>query len=527
MTGTLSKPNASFWHQLAYAGVFVAMLAGLATSELDRSQVLKDAMPYTVLCLAFALTGLAAKAFRLHPSWVLVSLFGILCAQFLSISSLASTVLFFVAAALVGRRLTRFLKEDSVLVATLVGVFFLTGVVGWLLPFHVHARVVYSLVLAAIIWIERRAARVLFANLREGVSGALTLTPVSAGFALIAVFASLTTTWLPSIQFDDLAYHSMLPSQLMSLGYYRFDLSTQVWATAPWGSDIVHAVIGVIANEESRGSVNLAWFLFSCCALWSLSARLGLASSWRWLAIALYASQPYICGLLGSAQVENELVAATLVLGLVALRTWREKDTNSACILLVLCGLFASLKASQALVVAPFFALCIPQMLKADKRKLLAYGAAALLLAASSYFYSWFLTGNPFIPLFNQRFASAFFPPVNFEDLRWSRGLNWRSLWDLTFSTGNYQETYVGGAGVSALVLGVPLVGALFSRELRKVVACILIALLLLFAAIQYLRYVAPLLVLIIPFALCVLQAHMAGGSPLPAWWCSLPSTSR
>lgn len=509
MTANPLALKGSLWHRIAYTCIFAAMLAGLATGPIKVSEVWPYARPYVMLCGALLMLVLAAKALRFNPLLTLVSVFLLLSAQFMSVSSILATALFFLTAALVGSRLMRWLGTQDLLVSTLVGVFLLTGVVGWLLQFHVHSRVVYLVAVATVIWIERRPARELLASLPANATRALNTSPKTAGIALVVAFASLTTAWLPSMQFDDMGYHAMLVSQLLNLGYYRFDLSTQVWAAAPWGSDLVHAVVAVLANDESRGSINLAWFVFSCCALWRLGERLGLKPQFRWLAIALYASQPYISSLFSSAHVENQLVAATLVLALVTLQVLRNEGPHAGPVMLLLCGLFANLKASQALVVAPFFVACIPGIVKSPPRKLIIVGIAALLLAASSYAYSWFLSGSPMTPLFNAFFKSPFYPPFNFNDARWAQGINWRSIWDLTFSTEKYQENYAGGAGVSVLVLSIPLIGALFDKEIRKLAACLLLAFVLLFGTVQYLRYIAPLFVLAIPLALAVLQRHV------------------
>lgn len=489
------------------------MLAGLATGPIKASETWDYARPYAALCGALLVLVMAARVLRFNPLLTLISTFLLFSVQFLSLSSLLSTALFFLAATLLGDRLMRLLGSNDSLVATLAGVFVLTGVVGWLLPFHVHSRIVYLIALVVIVWTERKRARLLLASILRDATRALDGSPKTAALALIVAFASLTTAWLPTMQFDDLAYHAMLPSQLLNLGYYRFDLSTQVWAAAPWGSDLVHAVVAVVANEESRGSINIAWFIFSCCALWRLAERFDLTPHLRWLAIALYASQPYVSSLFSGAHVENQLIAATLVLALVSLQVFRNEGSPWALLMILLCGLFANLKASQALVVAPFFFFCIPGIVKSQPRKLFAVSIATVLLAASSYAYSWLLSGSPLTPLFNAYFKSPFYPPVNFNDTRWAQGINWRSIWDLTFSTEKYQETYAGGAGVSVLVLSVPLLGALFEKELRKPAACVLLAFIFLFTAVPYLRYSAPLFVLAVPLALSVLHKHV------PKYW--------
>jgi hypothetical protein len=495
-------------HRLAYAAVYVALIVGICTVDAPISQIVKEARPYLLLGAGLLAVALLARLLRANAAYALIGASALLTLQFVSMTTLIAAAAFFLAAALVGRRMLLPLQPQSALVSTLAGVLLFTGVIGWLLPLHIHLRVVYTLVLAAIFWFERAHARALLVEVRNEFKAAVFAAPITASLAILVACLSLTTAWLPTIQFDDLAYHSMLPAQLLKLGYYRFDASTQVWAAAPWGADLVHSIVGVLANEESRSAVNLSWFLFSTCAMWAMGRLVGLAPRWRWLAIALYASQPYVSGLLGSSQVENELIAGTLALGTVAIRLIRDRDHDSACVVLLFCGLFASLKASQALVLIPLIAVAIPRMIRGDLKKMTWFLFVGLILGSSSYVYSTFLTGNPLLPLFNGIFKSNYFPAVDFHDLRWTQGLHWRSVWDLTFATHKYQENYIGGAGVSLLVLTVPLLGALFFKSIRLVTVWVIVASLMMFWTIQYLRYIAPLLILMIPLALYVVQAH-------------------
>lgn len=500
----------SFWPTLVCIGVMLCVIAGVATSGIPVVQTLKDVKPYVLFSVVLGSVALAGAWWRVHPSGLLLALFIIVSVQFIEVSAFIAMPAFLLACAVVGRRVAKRFGVDDLLLTTFIGIFVLTGVIGWTLPYKVHTRFVYTVLLVGLLWLERRAARDVLAVTWRGCAQALSSSRTAASLALVVAIASLSTSWLPSIFFDDLAYHSMLPTQLIHLGFYRFDVATQVWAIAPWASDIVHAVVGVLANTESRGAVNIGWFWLACCALWRFSTLIGLGDKWKWLAIALYASQPYISGLFGTAQVENELVPLTLALAILSVQICRDKDPNAIYLVVMLAGLFAALKASQALVIAPFILVCAPALFRANLRKLLIAAAIALALGSSSYVYAWLATGNPLLPLFNAYFKSPFFPVTNFHDGRWSQGVNWRSVWDLTFATERYQETSAGGAGLSVLALSVPLLATLAIAALRRTTLWLLLALVGMFAAIQYLRYIAPLLIVAIPLALFAVDKYVA-----------------
>jgi len=500
----------SFWPVLACVGVFLCLIVGLAASDIPAAQTLRHAQPYLLFASALGGIALIGAWRRTNPAVLLLAVFVILSVQFVEVSAFVAMPAFLLASAVVGRRIARRFGVDDLLLATFIGVFVLTGVIGWTLPYKIHTRFIYTVLLVGLLWLDRRAAREVLAVTWRGCAEALSGSKAAASLALVVTIASLSIAWRPNIFYDDLAYHSMLPTQLIHLGFYRFDVATQVWAIAPWASDIVHAVVSVLAGTESRGAVNIGWSWLACCALWRFGALIGLSDKWKWLSIALYASQPYISGLFGTAQAENELVPLTLALAILCVRICRDKDPNAIYAVVILAGLFAALKASQALVVAPMVLVCAPALLKANPRKLATAVALALVFGASSYVYAWLLTGNPLLPLLNAYFKSPFFPVENFHDLRWSQGLNWRSLWDLTFATQKYQEVDAGGAGLSVLALSLPLLATLAIPALRRTTLWLLLALVGMFAAIQYLRYIAPLLVVAIPLALFAMQRHLA-----------------
>lgn len=490
------------WSVLVCAVIGACLIAGIATSELHLAQTLTDARTHVALAAVLGVIAIATAPSRLNPANVLLSVTALLAAAFVGLSPLIAVGATGLACAALGRRVARYWGVDDAFVAFFIGVLILTGTIGWLLPYKIHTRAIYMALLAVWLVAERRAVGEIVVAAFRGWQEAVSRSGAWASVALIAVAVSLTTAWLPTILYDELAYHLMLPAQLVELGYYRFDVATQVWAIAPWSSDILHAAVSVLSDADARGAVNVGWFALACCVLWRFGGLIGLGEAWRWLGIALYASQPYISGLLGTAQFENMLVPLTVVLAGLCVKVCRDKDPNALYAVVILAGLFASLKSSQVLVIAPLVLVCAPLFLKVESRKLLAACFVAFLFGGSSYFYAWHVTGNPLFPLFNGYFKSPFFQSSNFRDLRWSQGMNWRSLWDVTFDTGKYQEVYVGGAGLSVLALSPFLLATLRFASLRRTTIWLLIALVGMFGAIQYLRYIAPLLVVTIPLAL-------------------------
>src|SRR5690606_19299387 len=64
--------------------------------------------------------------------------------------------------------------------------------------------------------------------------------PRAAFLATLVLFLASTGTWVPTMQYDDIAYHLGLPHQLQATGAYALDPTHHVWALAPWAGDVLH-----------------------------------------------------------------------------------------------------------------------------------------------------------------------------------------------------------------------------------------------------------------------------------------------
>ena len=81
-----------------------------------------------------------------------------------------------------------------------------------------------------------------------------------------------------------------------------------------------------------------------------------------------------------------------------------------------------------------------------------ALGLCAIV-GGSSYAHAWLVTGNPVLPLMNSWFRSPYFPLQDFGDARWHAGLDADVLWDISFDTEHYLESFDGGFGFVLIAL--------------------------------------------------------------------------
>ncbi|HEX5353167.1 MAG TPA: hypothetical protein VFW60_03730 [Rhodanobacteraceae bacterium] len=378
-------------------------------------------------------------------------------------------------------------SEWSGAVSALVGFAVLSGVVGWLLPFPVHGRVGYIiglLVLTALQW--RAVVEVLRSALRSW-RAAVELAPAGTWLMVMAAGIVSTCAWLPTIHYDDLSYHLGLPSQLVSLGYYKMDAASQVWAVNAWAADVLQAVTWMVAGHESRGMLDVFWLLLGLVLVWRLCEALDLPPWLRCIAVALYASLPLTAGALTGMQTEGPSAAVAAGIALLIQRS-SKPDRRQLLVFASLFGLLLALKISNLTIAGPLgLWLLYRWRWHLPWRALPLSISLLLLVAGSSYIYAWVLTGNPVLPLFGGIFHSPYNVPT--DGGSWFH-LRWNIVWNLVFHTSRYApDSGDGSAGFVLVALGGSVLAALFRRRTRAFVLAAIGSFLLPLIAAPYLRY--------------------------------------
>jgi len=450
--------------------------------------------------IVLALISLAAAGvmrrtlqWRLASGLVVVWLLALLL--FVGVVPAAATALLGMAAVALGGLLDR---RAPVALQLACGLVLIGGTLGWLLPFPLHYRAVYlALVLGAIAW-RWRALAVAWREATAGWRAGIDAAPRTAAFAVLALGLASTGCWLPTLQADDVVYHLRLPWQLTLQHHYPLEPGLHIWSLAPWLGDVLQAVPQVIAGAESRGGVNALWIAMTAAGVWRLGTALGASARSAWLAVALYASVPLTAGLAGGMQTEAP--TAALLVWLVCVIVDREDRPRHLGIGAILLGGLLALKLASA----AFALLLLPLALWTHRRLprvVPALGAAglALTVAGSSYVYAAWTARNPFLPLFNAWFHSPYYDNANFDDARWHAGFDAALPWNLTFHTDRYLEAFAGGGGFILIALAGAGLLALTTRRTAAVAITAIALLALPLLPMQYLRYVFPALVLMLP----------------------------
>lgn len=495
--------HSRFPNLLPWLGAALLVL-GLCTTPLARSIPWSRFAELVEIGLFACGAGVLLKRWR---HWSMASVLGVLwlvlLPVFAGVLAFLSALLMLLAAAAIG---TTLFAQRALALQACAGLLVMAAVLGWTLLLPIHYRWIYLLAcLALVAWRRatlRSALRAAATQWRHAVAAA----PRSAAFAVLVLGLASTACWLPTLQYDDLTYHLRLPWQLMELGVYQPAPEHQIWALAPWATDVIHAIPQLLSGAEARGPVNAFWLLALGAAAWHLAAQLGAGGQSRWLAVAMVASLPLTAGLAGGMQ--TELPTAAVLLWMCALAAApRDTRLSSWLLLAVLAGGLLAIKTMGALMALPVLLWALVRHPWPSLPRIVLVALVGLLVGASSYAYATWIAGNPVLPLFNGIFHSPYYAPVNFLDATYSVGFGANLPWMLTFHSSRYFESQDGAAGVALVGLAGLWLLALLRPSTRAATLVATAVLVLPLLPVQYLRYAYPGMVLLSVVAVAALGA--------------------
>jgi hypothetical protein len=460
----------------------------------------RDALQFATA--ASLLAGFGKWWLRLDFGHALVLVLAIAHALLVGLAPMLATGVLAAVALVLGDLLWPARTLRDLAIAMTIGLGLVAAAIGWTLGWRIHYSGVYAMLALLLLLWRRHALTRACAPLAQ-----LLRQPWQIGWegwlALCVVAYSATSAWLPTVQFDDLVFHLGLPSQLAQNGYYRLDALSEAWALAPWAGDALQAVAQMLAGVEARGAVDTLWLLLGVVLIWQLLAGLDVAVRWRWLGVALFASQPMTHTLLQSMQ--TELPSAAVLLAIAALLLDRTPVASAARMLALAClfGFALGLKLTMLAFVGPLGLWTLWRLRPLPWRVLPAALLLAFVVGGSSYVQAALLTGNPVLPLFNDVFHAVEFGPERLLDMRFQGLLTWRAPYELVMDSGRFSESLDGAGGFQWLALLFTLLLAARGAQARALLLVGLAGCVLMYSQVQYLRYLFPGLALLsLPLAI-------------------------
>lgn len=417
---------------------------------------------------------------------------------------------FALSSTLLGQGVLRFMRMErtapraSIVQPFLIGAGLYGTLVGVLAHFPINYPSLYAILLSLPIAFGWRAVKE-FSGKTEKliVRSDRTVTSVLLldGCIGVLLIVYVLVACLPELGYDALAMHLFIPGYLRGRHQWTFDVTTYVWAVMPMLGDWIFAIAYMLGGETAARLLNVG-FIFVLARLVVEMVRWagGTARSAHWAAL-IFLSTP-LTFTEGSSLFIESVWSAFLVAGSYMLirSVFRKDSSNNLPLTAVLLG-FAAASKAVTLTVLPVLALvlifCWRRLF--CRSNILILGLALMLFIVVSmppYLTAFIKTGNPVFPLFNLIFRSPLFPLENFAppDV-FAKGVQFNTLYEVTFDTKRYLESRSGAAGFHWLLFLTPALLILMGvRNVRGLLVGFvgLTFIWLTFQSTAYLRYVFP-----------------------------------
>ncbi|CCN70293.1 hypothetical protein [Vibrio nigripulchritudo] len=318
-------------------------------------------------------------------------------------------------------------------------------------------------------------------------------------YSLLALFfCILGYVNAPLINYDDLATHYYIQNQFLSGNFPSFDVSSHVWAVSQWILDIYYGIVESSSMFRGRSILNFVFglTLFILC-LEVLSKRFTLNVSLL-ITLVCFSSPLFVLSLTTS---QTELFTALLALSVI--QVLLSSNGGSFYSLFPLLAFSVAIKPSNAVIFLPVLLFAASYEVRNGFLRNylnLKFGLVfsfSLFIAFSMYGFAYYVTYNPFFPLFNSIFQAEHFPKSDFFNSLYTNNFEISALWELFFNTSKYLESsnYVVGVQVLFLPLMFLFVFLNSSYKREKIIfLSYLIGGVAIFHSQQYARYIMPTL---------------------------------
>ncbi len=349
-----------------------------------------------------------------------------------------------------------------------------------------------------------------------GVRGILAAQADEGPFILAAVlvFVSIgaVQTLAPAIQYDDLHYHLWAP--LQHVAAHRLVLLPDVIQSFFYqGVEMLYTLALLVGGETTAIFLNGSFGVLTALALAGFTGRV-FGREAAWMSVLFWTTTPLVAWLVTTGYVDVDAAFFSFLCTIVAFGCMRRANWRLAVLAGALAGFALGAKLNTALFVMALLITLVTAASLARRFRdsvlfVALFGAGALPVGCVWPLLRYVQTGNPVYPFLNGVFRAPGIPFtnewMNFSIYGMGTGVSALAAlpWNISFHADRFIEAlhpYVLGPFLLLAVVGC-LAWPWLKKELRWAISIAALYTIAWFFRVQHLRYLAPVLPLVVLIA--------------------------
>ena len=400
------------------------------------------------------------------------------------------------------------IKNESWPVNFLVGAAIYGFAVGIFAHFPINYSGFYTLLLLIPIILEWKFFKIWCSEVYQSLIASEANKDINWINVLVSAFGLVyvVTAYMPEIGYDALSSHLFIPGHLLHRNQWGFDVGTYIWAVMPAFGDWIYSILYLLGGESAARLINVCYIFLIAYLVKQFTIWAGIPGSGADWAPLLFISSPLVFAE-GNSLFIDSIWTAYILAGILIISksiVFCRSETDCKFQYFLIASIFFGTALATKVLTIIFFPILFFVILCAYKKwlhtwrdfRLFIFAILILIiLSSSAYIYAWYITGNPVFPFYNKFFNSPLYPPENFIDSRWNKGVSWDFLYRAIFNSGDYLEAMPGVVGFQWLLIFLPSITTLlFTKNSRVfyIIAVASISIGICFYSTAYLRYIFP-----------------------------------
>ena len=295
--------------------------------------------------------------------------------------------------------------------AFLVGAGLYGTVVGLAAHYPINYSGLYGLALAVPLLLTWRSILAAMQSMRKYIISSAETRYLDIAIVIVAL-VHFTVSLMPEVGHDALAMHLFVPGHLASRHEWGFNAGTYVWAVMPALGDWLFSIGYMLAGEQAARLINVGFIFILSGLIRDLALWAGAGNKAARWAVLLFLSSPLTFTESSSLFIES-IWAAFIIGGSLSVFKIVESNgeqTNNIILAGTLLGGALAAKAVTFTILPALFIVLVCHYriwAKPELAGAILFGLSLLMtIGLIPYVTSWYLTGNPVFPFFNDVFQS-------------------------------------------------------------------------------------------------------------------------